>query len=74
MVKVINKTTKAVFHLDLMSAAEILKKYHDLEVVEASIEEKQELDKSKDDPAELAILGQKSKSPTAGKAQKAPKE
>lgn len=74
MVKVINKTTKAVFHLDLMTAAEILKKYHNLEVLEASAEEKKELNKSKKDPAELAILGHKSKSQTVGKIHQTPKE
>ncbi len=57
MVKVLNQTTQAVFHLDTLNAAEILKKYHFLKVAEASEQEKQELAHCNTDVEELAILG-----------------
>lgn len=71
MVQVMNKTTKAVFKMDTMTATEILQKYHNIVLVSATEEEKQELDKNSKNPDELAILGGKtSKTDESGKGSK----
>lgn len=56
MVQVINKTTKAIFKMDTMTAAEILKKYHFLKLAEADKSERELIDKSLKDKDEAAIL------------------
>lgn len=56
MVQIINKTTKAIFKMDTMTAAEILKKYHFLKLVEADKDELEQIDKSLADKDEAAIL------------------
>ena len=56
--KIRNKTTKAIFNMKSLDANEILKKFHNnFDIVEASEEEKKNIEDVNKDPIEDKILG-----------------
>lgn len=57
MVNLLNKITKAIFEMDAMSSAEILQKYHDIEVVKATKAEEKIIEEASKDSDEQKIIG-----------------